>query len=126
MLTTSAVTSVATRVGHSSVPGLVDGVIEVQRLAGEHQSAAEVATATVGERQQRFPDPLVGVAVSHANQMSGTGSGSPADTEAHRAMVTATRGAMVDLDRRRDQAQASPKGRCDAALSASSKSGCAG
>ena len=126
MATAGAVPSVTCGVGDPPISGLVDGVIEVEGLAGEHETAAEMAAATVGERQQRFPDSLVGVAVSHqANQIDGTGSGSPADTDAHKAKVTATSGLIVDLDRRRDHAQASPNGRCEAARSDSSRSGCA-
>ena len=73
-------------------------MVEVETLAGEHQSAAEVATPAVRVRQERLSDPLVGISVSHANQIDGTGSGSPAETAAHRARVTATSGLMVDLD----------------------------
>lgn len=71
VLTASAVTTITFRVSHTPIAGLVDRVIEVQRLTGEHETTAEMAAAIKLIGQQCLPDPLVGVPGFHANQWMG-------------------------------------------------------
>lgn len=71
MLTASAVTTITIRVSHTPIAGLVDRVIEAQRLIGEHETTAEMAAVIELIGQQCLPDPLVGVPVFHANRWMG-------------------------------------------------------
>ena len=73
MATAGTVTSIACRVCHTSVGAAVCCVVEVEWLAGKHQSAAEMTASPVRVWQESLAYPLICVSILHqANQMSGT------------------------------------------------------